>query len=79
MRTFKEQVQWQQSLSTRLFDVGQGASIGFEAFWMPLSSSIMNRIWPKEVRATVFHVTNESGYKQIKRNARKESWDLSLL
>ena len=34
MRTFKEQMMWQQSLSTRLFDVGQGSSIGFEAFWM---------------------------------------------
>ena len=56
---------WQQSLSTRLFDVGQGSSIGFEAFWMPISSSIMNRIWPKEVRATVFHVTNELGYRKI--------------
>ena len=77
MRTFKsfyvEQTMWQQSLSTRLFDVGQGASIGFEAFWMPLSPSIMNRIWPQEVRATVFHVTNESGYKQIKKMQGKKA------
>ena len=64
-KEFSEQVQWQQSLSTRLFDVGQGSHIGFEAFWMPLSSSIMKRIWPKEVRATVFHVTNELGYRKI--------------
>ena len=73
MRTFKEQVQWQQSLSTRLFDVGQGTSIGFEAFWMPLSPSIMKRIWPKEVRATVFHVTNETGYRTIKKMQGKKA------
>ena len=73
MRTFKEQVQWQQSLSTRLFDVGQGSSIGFEAFWMPLSPSMMKRIWPKEVRATVFHVTNETGYRTIKRMQGKKA------
>jgi hypothetical protein len=73
MRTFKEQTMWQQSLSTRLFDVGQGSSIGFEAFWMPLSPSIMNRIWPKEVRATVFHVTNEIGYRTIKRMQGKKA------
>ena len=72
-KDFIEQVQWQQSLSTRLFDVGQGSHIGFEAFWMPLSSSIMKRIWPKEVRATVFHVTNESGYKQIKKMQGKKA------
>jgi len=72
-KEFAEQVQWQQSLSTRLFDVGQGSHIGFEAFWMPLSSSIMKRIWPKEVRATVFHVTNESGYKQIKKMQGKKA------
>ena len=72
-KEFSEQVQWQQSLSTRLFDVGQGSHIGFEAFWMPLSSSIMKRIWPKEVRATVFHVTNESGYKQIKKMQGKKA------
>jgi arsenate reductase-like glutaredoxin family protein len=72
-KEFAEQVQWQQSLSRRLFDVGQGASIGFNAFWLPMSSSIMKRIWPKEVRATVFHVTDESGYKQIKKMQGKKS------
>ena len=62
-----EDMKWQQSLSTKLFDVGQGSSIGFEAFWVPLSPSIMNRIWPKEVRATVFHVTDIAGYRKIKK------------
>ena len=73
MRTFKEQMMWQQSLSTRLFDVASGSSIGFNAFWMPLSSSIMKRIWPKEVRATVFHVTNELGYRSIKKMQGKKA------
>ena len=73
MRTFKEQMMWQQSLSTRLFDVASGSSIGFNAFWMPLSSSIMKRIWPKELRATVFHVTNATGYRSIKKMQGKKS------
>ena len=73
MRTFKEQMMWQQSLSTRLFDVASGSSIGFNAFWMPLSSSIMKRILPKEVRATVFHVTNELGYRSIKKMQGKKA------
>ena len=64
---------WQQSLSTRLFDVASGSSIGFNAFWMPLSSSIMKRIWPKEIRATVFHVTNATGYRSIKKMQGKKS------
>ena len=73
MRTFSENVMWQQSLSTRLFDVAQGSSIGFNVFWMPLSNSIMNRIWPKELRATVFHVTNELGYRSIKKMQGRRS------
>ena len=64
---------WQQSLSTRLFDVAQGSSIGFNVFWMPLSNSIMNRIWPKEIRTTVFHVTNELGYRSIKKMQGRRS------
>ena len=73
MKTFKEQMMWQQSLSTRLFDVAHGSSIGFNAFWMPLSSSIIKRIWPKEIRATVFHVTNATGYRSIKKMQGKKS------
>ena len=73
MRTFSENVMWQQSLSTRLFDVAQGSSIGFNVFWMPLSNSIMNRIWPKEIRTTVFHVTNELGYRSIKKMQGRRS------
>ena len=73
MRTFSENLMWQQSLSTKLFDVASGSSIGFNAFWMPLSSSIMKRIWPKEIRATVFHVTNATGYRSIKKMQGKKS------
>ena len=40
---------------------------------MPLSSSIMKRIWPKELRATVFHVTNATGYRSIKKMQGKKS------
>jgi len=33
--------------------------------WMPLSSSIFNRALPKQVRATVFHVTRMSNFDQL--------------
>ena len=66
-----EDLKWQESLSTRLFQVSTASSIGFEAFWMPLSSSIMRRIWPKEVRATVFHVTDDLGYERVKKLQNK--------
>ena len=64
---------WQQSLSSKIFDVGQGKSIGFNAFWIPLSNSIMKRIWPEEVRATVFHVTDIDGYRKIKKMQGKKA------
>ena len=68
-----EKMMWQQSLGTKIFDVGSGASMGFNAFWIPLSNSIMKRIWPKEVRATVFHVTDVNGYRKIKKMQGKKA------
>ena len=68
-----EKMMWKQSLGTKIFDVGSGASIGFNAFWIPLSNSIMKRIWPKEVRATVFHVTDVNGYRKIKKMQGKKA------
>ena len=77
MKKFKQYINeilmWQQSLSSKIFDVGQGKFIGFDAFWIPLSNSIMKRIWPKEVRATVFHVTNELGYRSVKKMQGKKA------
>ena len=71
MKSFKgylsEDVKWQQSASTLLFEVGGAAHSGFKAFWMPLSSSITKRIWPKQLRATTFHVTDDVGYEKIKK------------
>jgi hypothetical protein len=67
-----ENLMWQQSLGTKIFDVNQASAIGFNAFWMPMSSSIMRRIWPKEVRATVFHVTDIVGYRKIKKMQGKK-------
>ena len=63
----KTLIRWQQSASTLLFDVAQGTNVGFEAFWVPMSSSITKRIWPKQLRATVFHVTDDVGYEKIKK------------
>ena len=71
MKTFKsylaEDVKWQRSASTLIFAVGDAQYSGFKAFWMPMSSSITKRIWPKQLRATTFHVTNDEGYEKIKK------------
>ena len=63
----KTLIKWQQSASTQLFDVASASSMGFDAFWMPMSPSVMKRLWPTELRATVFHVTDEAGYRTIKK------------
>ena len=63
----KTLIKWQQSASTKLFDVASASSMGFDAFWMPMSPSVMKRLWPTELRATVFHVTDEAGYRTVKK------------
>ena len=32
---------------------------------IPISSSMYKRIWPETLRATVFHTTNEDGFKTM--------------
>ena len=42
---------------------GPGSSAN--SMWLPLSGSMFKRIFPKEVRATVFHVTRMSNFDQL--------------
>ena len=42
-----------------------GAGSSANSMWLPLSGSMFRRIFPKEVRATVFHVTRMSNFDQL--------------
>ena len=68
----------QMSLSELIFDsAGYGSDMSATStvrggpgsvannMWMPLSSSIFDRALPKQVRATVFHVTRMSNFDQL--------------
>ena len=54
---------WTESLSTMLFDLPR---TGFKDLKLPLSPSIMKRIWPKSVRSKAFHLTDFDGVKKLK-------------
>ena len=54
---------WTQSLSTMLFDLPRA---GFKDLKIPLSPSIMKRVWPKSVRSKAFHLTDFDGVKKLK-------------
>ena len=64
----KEDVAWQQSASTKIFDFNQ-----IQYMQIPLSSSTMEWIFKVQLpRATVFHVTNIDGFKKLKRLQNKK-------
>ena len=54
---------WTESLSTMLFDLPRA---GLKDIPIPLSPSIMSRIWPKSVRSKAFHLTDFDGLKKLK-------------
>jgi len=64
----KEDVAWQQSASTKIFDFSQ-----IQYMQIPLSSKTMEWIFKVQLpRATVFHVTNIDGFKKLKRLQNKK-------
>ena len=64
----KEDVAWQQSASTKIFDFNQ-----IQYMQIPLSSKTMEWIFQVQLpRATVFHVTNIDGFKKLKRLQNKK-------
>ena len=54
---------WTESLSTMLFDLPRA---GLKDIHIPLSPSIMSRIWPKSVRSKAFHLTDYDGLGKLK-------------
>ena len=68
MKTFKsylkEEPAWADSLSRMLFDLPRAGLVDVK---IPLSPSIFKRIWPKSVRSTVFHLTNDEGVRALKK------------
>jgi len=60
----KEEPAWADSLSRMLFDLPRAGLVDVK---IPLSSSIFKRIWPKSVRSTVFHLTNDEGVRGLKK------------
>ena len=69
MKTFKGYLKeappaWTESLSTLLFDLPRA---GLKDVLLPLSPSILKRIWPKPPRTTVFHLTDYTGVGNLKK------------
>ena len=54
---------WTESLSTMLFDLPRAGLVDIH---IPLSPSIMKRIWPKSIRSKVFHLTDFDGLGKLK-------------
>ena len=54
---------WTESLSTMLFDLPRAGLVDIH---IPLSPSIMSRIWPKSIRSKAFHLTDFDGVKKLK-------------
>ena len=54
---------WTESLSTLLFDLPRAGLVDIH---IPLSPSIMSRIWPKSIRSKAFHLTDFDGVKKLK-------------
>ena len=64
----KEEIAWQQSASTKIFDFSQ-----IQYMQIPLTSSTMEWIFQVQMpRATVFHVTNAIGLGKLKRLQNKK-------
>ena len=69
MKSFKGYIKeaapaWTESLSTMLFDLPR---TGLKDLKLPLSPSIMKRVWPKSIRSKAFHLTDDDGVRKLKR------------
>jgi len=65
----KEGVAWEQSASRMVFDFGEKYAIK-----IPVSSAILDKVFPNKIRTTVFHVTDiKGGENLIKLQNKKKS------
>ena len=60
----KEAPAWTESLSTMLFDLPRE---GIKDIKIPLSPSIMQRVWPESIRSKAFHLTDFDGVHKLKK------------
>ena len=71
MKTFKgylkEGVAWQQSTSKMIFDFGDKFSIK-----IPVSSAILDKIFPDKIKTTVFHLTDVTKVEKLIRLQKKQ-------
>ena len=64
---------WQQSLSSLIFDTGREENFYLDVP-IPLSSAIFKRVWPDDIRTTVFHLTDDDGLdKLVRLQGKKKS------
>ena len=63
----KEEVAWQQSTSKMIFDFGDKFSIK-----IPVSSAILDKVFPDKIRTTVFHLTDVTKVEKLIRLQKKQ-------
>ena len=64
---------WQQSLSSLIFDTGREENFYLDVP-IPPSPAIFKRVWPDDIRTTVFHLTDGDGLdKLVKLQGKKKS------
>ena len=63
----KEEVAWQQSTSKMIFDFGDKFSIK-----IPVSSAILDKIFPDKIKTTVFHLTDVTKVEKLIRLQKKQ-------
>ena len=68
MKKFKdflnEDIAWQQSLSSLLFDLPRSS---MNDVIIPISPSIFKRVFPETTRSIVFHLTDLDGLERLKK------------
>ena len=68
MKKFKdflnEDIAWQQSLSSLLFDLPRSS---MNDVIIPISPSIFKRVFPETIRSIVFHLTDMDGLERLKK------------
>ena len=71
MKTFKgylkEEVAWQQSASKMIFNFDHQFSVK-----IPVSSAILDKVFPDKIRTTVFHVTDVTKVEKLVRLQKKQ-------
>jgi len=71
MKTFKgylkEGVAWQQSTSKMIFDFGNTYGIK-----IPVSSAILDKVFPDKIRTTVFHLTDVTKVEKLIKIQKKQ-------